>query len=199
MVEITNFDVLKYEQLYLNSQDSTEYATIIDRIKYDSSFSQYTKEAVHCLFCDRYMFHKGMLCGLLDDIQKSSVQDEVKLFINALYNFDRNKQSPKNITYLTPTDETPTDKLIKKYENGFPPQVFLFFKALLETPQNLNKFDIIAILGILYETKISADLNNFITQLIPVNQVSNEVEAKKIMSDNKQYEQSLFKQYIKSK
>lgn len=199
MVEITDFDILKYEELYLKSQDSAEYETIINHIKYDPSFTQDTKEAVHCLFCNCYAFNKDMLCILLNELQQAPIHDDVKLFINTLYNFEKSsKQNAKNIVYLKPTDETTTDKLLRKYENGFPPQAFQFFKVILESPEKMNKFDVIAILGIIHETKISANLNDFISQLISVNQVSNETEAKNLINDNRQYEQSLFKQYIKA-
>ncbi|MEP9853648.1 hypothetical protein ABDK10_13370 [Staphylococcus aureus] len=97
--KITEFDLLKYEQLYLNSQDSTEYKDIIENIQYDPSFTKDTREAV---------------------------------------------------------------------------------------------------LGIIHETKISANLNGFISQLIDFNQVSDEAEAKQLLNDNDLYETSLFKQHIKS-
>lgn len=196
--KITEFDLLKYEQLYLNSQDSTEYKDIIENIQYDPSFTKDTIEAVHCLFCNRYEFNKGMLCRLLNELKQAPTHDDVKLFINTLYNFDKGKQSTENIAYLTQTDETPTDKLVREYENGFPPQVFIFFKAILETPQKMNRFDVVAILGIIHETKISANLNGFISQLIDFNQVSDEAEAKQLLNDNDLYETSLFKQHIKS-
>jgi hypothetical protein len=192
MVEIIDLDLIKYKHIYLTSDGVADYAELIKNINYDASFSPNIINALIPLFCNHDAFDLKMLCTLMTEIKNANIQDGVKLYIESLYNFESEKhKSHKVITF-------PTHEHDAEWElyNGLPPQVFQFFKHIAETPNQMNKFDVLSVLGIIQDTNISPVVTNFINNIIDLSQIENESDLKAIIKDESLYQDSLFKRYI---
>jgi hypothetical protein len=192
MGKIKDLDLIKYKHIYLTSDGVADYAKLIENINYDNSFSPNIINALIALFCNHDAFDLNMLCTLMTEIKNANIQDNVSLYIESLYNFENEKHKSHKVINF------PTDGYGFELElyNGLPPQVFQFFKHIAEAPNQMNKFDVLSVLGIIQDTNISPVLTNFINNIIDLDQIENEADLKAIIKDKSLYQDSLFKRYI---
>jgi len=188
-----NFEYLKYQQEFIENEGMINYSNFVNNITFDRSYTANVKKAIRCLFCDTTNFNPIIMYTLLNGIKNANVKKDVKSIINKLYSFDNGikKSEEPNLTkykYLSLE--------IEGIQSSFPPQVLNFFKEILERPKTMNEIDVIAILGIVKDTRISMELNEYINQLMNLTNIKNEDDLKNIFDDEKIYEESLFKKHI---
>lgn len=194
MTDIFDFEYLKYQKEFLENDGYINYTSFINEIQFHDSYTESIKSVVKYLFLSAYNFNAINLHSLMYEIKNADTSKEVKNMINSIYTSnnevirDREKNSSDRKYY---------SREIEQFDSSFPPQVLNFFKALLENPQKMTEADIIAILGIIWESRISIKLNEYIENLVDVSTLNTEMGVKNMFNNESAYEESLFKHYIR--
>lgn len=192
MANILDFEYMKYQKEFLENEGCIDYTSFVNEIQFHESYTPKIREIVNCLFCNTFDFISIDLYSFLYEIENANVNEEVKEMIVSIYK--SNDETVKNNTSVS--NHKYYSREIEVIQSTFPPQVLKFFEALLENPNKMTKFDIVAILGIIRDTRISVKLNEYIDSLIDISNIETEEEFKKIFDDESEYTQSLFKKYI---
>lgn len=194
MTNIFNFAYLKYKKEFLETDGYINYSSFINEIQFDDSYTENIKSVVKCLFLNTSRFNTIDLHSLMYEIKNAETTEEVKEMINSIYisNNDVMNDRDKNLS-----DHKYYSRKLEPFDSSFPLQVLNFFKALLENPKKMTAVDIIAILGIIWESRISIKLNEYIENLIDVSKINTEEDIKSIIDNESTYDESLFKQYIR--
>ncbi|MEX2935992.1 hypothetical protein [Staphylococcus saprophyticus] len=192
MSSIIDLELLKYEHIYLSTEDISDYTEIIRNIECNSSFSSNINTVLQALFCNHDKFNVGMFCTLMVEIKNANIQDNVYRYIENLYNFEDIAQRAYNIVDFPMQD---SDVEWKIY-NGLPPQVFRFFRHIVKDPSQMNEFDILAILGIIQDVDISPTITKFINNIIELSELKSENDLNRFLNNESLYTDSLFKKYI---
>ncbi|MEB6279077.1 hypothetical protein [Staphylococcus gallinarum] len=194
MADIFDIDYLKYQKEFLETGGNVNYDGFLNEIQFHDSYSPDIKNAIKYLFLSTTNFNTINLCLLMHEIQNADTNEEVKNTINSIYTSNNN--------VLKENDTNLSDHMYYSRENeelvsSFPPQVLKFFKTLLEDPQKMTGFDVIAILGIIWDTRISIKLNEYIENLIDLSDLKTESDMKRLFGNKYSYNKSLFKEYIR--
>lgn len=194
MTDTLDFEYLKYQKEFLDTGGYINYTSFINEVQFDDSYTEDIKTIVKSLFLSTSNFNTINLYSLMYEIKNADTSEEVKDMINRIYrsNNDVIKDSDTNSSnqkYFSRENE--------KFVSSFPPQVLNFFKALLENPEKMTKVDVLAILGIIWESRISIKLNEYIENLIDVSKLNTEADIKSIFDNGSTYDESLFNQYIR--
>lgn len=128
------------------------------------------------------------------EIKNADTSEEIKDMIDNLYilNDDVIKESDKGLS-----KHKYYSREYEEFVSSFPPQVLNFFKSLLENPEKMTQVDVLAILGIIWESRISIKLNEYIENLIDVGKINTEADMKSLIDKEITYDESLFKDYIR--
>ena len=187
MTDKVDFEYLKYQKEFLETGGHINYTSFVNEVQFDDSYTDNIKSIVKRLFLNTSNFNTINLHSLMYEIKNADTSEEVKDMINSIY--IANNVVTKN-----------SDKHLSEHEvfiSSFPPQVLNFFKALLENPEQMTQVDVIAILGIIWESRISIKLNEYIENLIDVSIMNTEADIKSIIDNESTYDESLFKEYIR--
>ncbi|HDT7017286.1 hypothetical protein I6D34_11230 [Staphylococcus aureus] len=194
MAEIVDLEWLKYKKEFIENDGIIDHSKFINSIHFHKSYSTEILNIINCLFKKTEEFSQITLHSLLLEIKNAEVKQEVKNMINKLYSFDNVALKEREMKMVKPKNYSSEFECIQV---SFPPQVLKFFKALLESPNMMNEMDVIAIIGIIKETKISIELNEYIDLLIDLNHIHDESDMERFFDDGKRiYQESLFKKYI---
>jgi len=187
-----NFEDLKYQREFIENEGIIDYSNFVNNITFDRGYTANVKRAARCLFCDTSNFSPLTMYTLLNGIKNANVKKEVERIINELYDFDNDieKSEEPNLSRCKSLSSE-----IQDIKSSFPPQVLNFFKEILEQPKTMNEVDVIAILGIVKDAKISMELNEYINGLIDFTSIKNEDDLKSVF-DERIYKESLFKKHI---
>lgn len=194
MTDIFDFEFLKYQKEFLETDGYINYTSFISEIQFDDSYTENVKSVVKCLFLSTSDFNTINLHSLMYEIKNADTSEEVKDMINSIYilNSDVIKDRDMNLS-----DHKYYSRELETFDSSFPPQVLNFFKALLENPKKMTKVDVLAILGIIWESRISIKLNEYIENLIDVGKINTEADMKSLIDKEITYDESLFKDYIR--
>ncbi|MFB2050778.1 hypothetical protein [Staphylococcus aureus] len=193
MTEIIDLEWLIYKKEIIENDGMIDHSKFINSIQFHKSYSTEILNIINCLLKKTEEFSQITLHSLLLEIKNAEVKQEVKNMINKLYSFDNATLKEREMKMVKPKNYSFEFECIQV---SFSPQVLKFLKALLEAPNMMNEMDVIAILGIIKDTKISVELNEYIDLLIDLNHIHTESDMERIFDDERIYQESLFKKYI---
>ncbi|HCX2884254.1 TPA: hypothetical protein OZI11_002473 [Staphylococcus aureus] len=193
MAKIVGFEYLKYQKEFLENAGAIDYTNFLNEIHFHESYTSNIQRIIKCLFCNTTSFNSIMLCSFMHEVENADVKNEVKEMINEIDISKNNKVKSINSSVY---ENKYYSNDFEYIQISFPPQVLAFFKSLLENPNMMTKVDVIAILGIIRDTKISLKLNEYIDRWIDVSNVKTEEELIKLLNNKNEYYQSLFKKYV---
>lgn len=193
MADIFDLEYLKYQKEFIENDGMIDYSQFINSIQFHKSYTIEIENIINCLFNKTLEFSQITLHSLLSEVKNAEVKQEVKNMINKLYSFDNATLKDNE---LNVTQQKYYSFEIESMQSSFPPQVLKFFKVLLEFPNMMNELDVIAILGIIKETKISVELNEYIDLLVDLDKIHTVSDIESIFDDERIYQESLFKKYI---
>ena len=194
MTDVFDFEYLKYQKEFLETGGYINYTNFINGIQFDDSYTEDIKTIIKYLFLSTSNFNTINLHSLMYEIKNADTSEEIKDMIDNLYilNDDVIKESDKGLS-----EHKYYSREYEEFVSSFPPQVLNFFKSLLENPEKMTQVDVLAILGIIWESRISIKLNVYIEKLIDVSKLNTEADIKSIFNNESAYDGSLFKEYIR--